>query len=95
MIVILWKMVILLLKVAQIFQTVVDIVDPKFIEKWQLYILKTGRKYWLSLFVNPAGETIASDFSDSLHAVLVTALENEYPSCNLDILITRQEDYQR
>jgi predicted Co/Zn/Cd cation transporter (cation efflux family) len=65
------------------------------INEWKVYVLKTGRKYWLSLFVNPAGDTIASDFSDKLHAVLVTALEEEYSPCNLDIVISRQEDYQR
>jgi hypothetical protein len=26
---------------------------------------------------------------------LITALEDEYSTCNLDIVISRQEDYQR
>jgi len=65
------------------------------IKEWKVYVLKTGRKYWLSLFVNPSGETIASGFSDKLHEVLIAALVNEYSPCNLDIIITRREDYQR
>jgi predicted Co/Zn/Cd cation transporter (cation efflux family) len=65
------------------------------IKEWKVYVLKTGRKYWLSLFVNPAGDSIDAGFSDQLHEILVPALEKEYSPCNLDIVITRKEDYQR
>lgn len=64
------------------------------IREWKLYVVKTGRKYWLSLFINPARDTIASGFSDTLHAVLMKELEIEYSPCNLDIVISRKEGYQ-
>jgi len=68
---------------------------PGEVTEWKVYVLKTGRKYWLSLFVNPVGDRIASGFSDNLKEVLTTALEKEYSPCNLDIIISRLEDYQR
>jgi predicted Co/Zn/Cd cation transporter (cation efflux family) len=60
------------------------------IANWKVFVLKTGRKYWLSLFVNPARETIDSGFGDRLHDTFLSALEKEFTSCNLDIIITRK-----
>ena len=64
------------------------------VERWMVYVLKTGRKYWFTVFISPARETIASGFSDQLQQELTAALGKEYSPCNLDVIITRRDVYQ-
>ena len=65
------------------------------IGEWKVYVLKTGRKYWMSLFVSPSADTLDAGFSDRLKESLLPAIEAEYAPCSLDIMISRKEDYQR
>ena len=67
---------------------------PGEIKEWKVYVLKTGRKYWMSLFVSPSPETIDAGFGDRLKESLLPAIEEVYSPCSLDILISRKEDYQ-
>ncbi len=68
---------------------------PDEIKDWKVYVLKTGRKYWMSLFVSPSAGTIDAGFSDRLKKNLLPAIEAVYAPCSLDILISPKEDYQR
>jgi predicted Co/Zn/Cd cation transporter (cation efflux family) len=68
---------------------------PEEIKDWKVYVLKTGRKYWMSLFISPSADTIDAGFSDRLKESLLPAIEAVYAPCNLDILISQTEDYQR
>ena len=59
------------------------------VKQWKIYVLKTGRKYWISLFINPLQDTIPSDYTDKLSAQMAGDLKKEYGVFSLDIIITR------
>jgi predicted Co/Zn/Cd cation transporter (cation efflux family) len=65
------------------------------VDHWMVYALKTGRKYWFTVFISPTGETLASDFSDRMQHLLTAAVEKEFAPSNLDVIITLKEIYQR
>lgn len=59
-------------------------------ENQKLFILKTGRKYWISLFLKPTTPTIKSSLADELKESIQGQLENEFPINNVDVIITKK-----
>ncbi len=64
--------------------------DEKELKEWKLYVLKTGRKYWFSVFADPLSDTIDAEFGDQLKNKLTPELEKEFDFCNVDIILTRE-----
>ena len=75
------------LKIREIIASELDELE---IRQWKAFILKTGRKYWVTLMIDPAKDTIEAEFSDALIVKLMPVLNRDFPSINLDILITRK-----
>ncbi len=60
--------------------------------KWKLYVLKIGRKYWFTLFLDPAKDAIDKGYTDQLVDKLIPGLQEEFTHCNLDIVITKVDE---
>ena len=54
----------------------------------KLFILKTGRQYWVSLFLKPSTPTIKSSLPDELRKKIKEDLKNDFPINNVDVIIT-------
>jgi len=63
--------------------------DQKVFDQWQLYILKTGRKYWLTLTVIPVSEKIFANLTDKVRSELEPDISKELSQFNLEIFITK------
>jgi predicted Co/Zn/Cd cation transporter (cation efflux family) len=66
--------------------------DKSEVKDWKLYVLKTGRKYWFSLFINPAEESIDADMGDKIREMLTPELLKEFSQCNMDVIFTRVDE---
>jgi len=63
--------------------------DKNVVKAWNTSVLKTGRKFWITVFVDPIDKKINSDFSDNLKKKIEFAVNKEYPVNNIDIIITQ------
>ena len=55
-----------------------------------MFVLKTGRKYWISLFIKPENSTIKSTFADDIKGNIEKDINNEFPINNVDVIITNE-----
>lgn len=59
-------------------------------ENQKFYILKTGRKYWITVLLKPTSSTISSTLTDELRHKVRKDLERDYPNNNVDVIITNE-----
>ncbi|MCG8307811.1 MAG: cation transporter [Cytophagales bacterium] len=57
-------------------------------ENQKIFVVKTGRKYWISLFINPSGATIKTTLPDEIKDRIVKDLEKDFPIHNVDVIVT-------
>lgn len=70
-------------------ETIANQLDKNIVAAWNASILKTGRKFWITIFVDPLDKNIRSDFADNLKKKIELAVNKEYPVNNIDIIITQ------
>jgi len=58
--------------------------------QWKTFILKTGRKYWISLFAEPGEDPVHADWGDQLKKKISPLITDSFPIHNLDIIITKE-----
>lgn len=63
------------------------------VKRWKVNVIKTGRVYWVAVFVDPTADTTDADFGDRLQAALLPTLEAEYSPTNLEVMVSRRDDY--
>ena len=59
------------------------------VSSWKTFMLKTGRKYWISVFVSPKKDQINADFGDLIKESLTPSITETFPVHNLDVIITK------
>lgn len=55
-----------------------------------MLMVKTGRKIWLSLFIYSRETNIATDLPDQIKAKVTSAMDQEFPDINVDVIVSRQ-----
>jgi len=75
---------------AKVENMIQPIIRKEQVINWKVFVLKTGRKYWISVFVNPARDKIPADFSDVIKSTLQTAISKDFPENEVDVLITKK-----
>lgn len=73
-------------------KAITSYMDLKIFKEWRIYILKTGRKYWLTLTVVPVAQNISADLPDQVRSNLRESISREIGDYNLDIIITKDEN---
>lgn len=56
---------------------------------WNAVVLKTGRKIWVTLYVNPSKNEIPANYGDIVRNKVDPALEEIASSHNIDVIITQ------
>ncbi len=65
-----------------------QVIDKKQVFNFKTSILKTGRKYWLTLFIKPQKNQISIGYVDKLKKELEDKLSSELSYVNVDIIPT-------
>jgi len=60
------------------------------ISKWEVRIIKTGRKMWVTLYIVPSLERIASDYPDKINHSIKNQLISSFSHLELDVIITNE-----
>jgi predicted Co/Zn/Cd cation transporter (cation efflux family) len=56
---------------------------------WNAVVLKTGRKIWVTLFINPEKDMIPVDYGDEIRELVSPGIEELSSSFNVDVIVTR------
>ena len=59
------------------------------VSSWKTFMLKTGRKYWISVFVSPKKDQINADVGDLIKESLTPSITEIFLIHNLDVIITK------
>ncbi len=59
--------------------------------KRKLYVLKTGRKRWLTLYVQPAKDVVPIDYSDRIKDKCETHLLKSISNVDVEVIISRRD----
>ena len=74
-------------------KTIIDPLSKDFpSENYKLFILKTGRKYWISIFLQPTTSMVKTSLADDLKEKIKKELEHDFPINNVDVIITGDLD---
>jgi predicted Co/Zn/Cd cation transporter (cation efflux family) len=55
----------------------------------RLYIIKTGRKYWFTLIIDPVKEMLPASFSDQIKSSIAPELTKHFDPYHLDVIISK------
>lgn len=61
------------------------------ITKRNVYVLKTGRKRWITIYLQPSGRTIPIDFSDLIKGKCERLLSESISNVDLEVIITKRD----
>jgi predicted Co/Zn/Cd cation transporter (cation efflux family) len=57
---------------------------------WNAIVLKTGRKIWVTLFVNPEQDTVPTDYCDKVREWVSPGIEELSSNYSVDVIVTRE-----
>jgi predicted Co/Zn/Cd cation transporter (cation efflux family) len=83
--------------VEEVYQKVEELVRPQLdtheFRRWKSFVLKTGRKHWITVLIDPQKTTVSAAFPDQVRKKIRDKLQMAFPVLHVDVILT-QEDHE-